>query len=187
MDDFDDGGIQEPSADFPAPDEPPGRNGHDRRFEEARAVRIEDELASRGIALRGRGSERCGPCPRCGGTDRFSIDTKKQVELSRVRGQRPRGDRSLMFFDGSDFVGAVETLAGSPRQAPARARERAQQPKKLYFPYTDEAGIPLSREVRLQYADGRKQPGRRRRTRTGLENGSPARVAWPACAACLLS
>jgi hypothetical protein len=35
--------------------------------------------------------------------------------------------------------------------------QRAQQPKKLYFLYTDEAGIPLSREVRLQYPDGRKK------------------------------
>jgi hypothetical protein len=52
-----------------------------------------------------------------------------------------------------------------------------QQAKKLYFPYTDEAGVALSREVRLQYPDGRKQPGRRRRTRTGLESGSPARAA----------
>jgi hypothetical protein len=46
--------------------------------EQARAVRIEDEIARRGIKLRGR-VDRCGPCPMCGGTDRFAINTRKQV------------------------------------------------------------------------------------------------------------
>jgi hypothetical protein len=39
--------------------------------ERARAVRIEAEIERRGIKLRG-GSERVGPCPKCGGEDRFS-------------------------------------------------------------------------------------------------------------------
>jgi hypothetical protein len=46
---------------------------------EVRSVRIEDELARRGVTLRGRGSERCGPCPQCGGDDRFSVNVKDQV------------------------------------------------------------------------------------------------------------
>jgi hypothetical protein len=46
-------------------------------IESARSVRIEDVVARSGIKLRGR-VDRCGPCPRCGGTDRFSINTKKQ-------------------------------------------------------------------------------------------------------------
>ena len=67
-------GVQEPSACFPAPDEPPPmargngagaclsptefsrHTGHDRHAEDARAVRVEDELARRRITLRGRGS-----------------------------------------------------------------------------------------------------------------------------------
>jgi hypothetical protein len=43
----------------------------------ARAVPIECEIERRGIKLRGR-IDRCGPCPCCGGTDRFSINIKKQ-------------------------------------------------------------------------------------------------------------
>jgi phage/plasmid primase-like uncharacterized protein len=46
---------------------------------QARAVRIEQEIARRGIKLNGRGPERCGPCPKCGGTDRFAINTNKQI------------------------------------------------------------------------------------------------------------
>src|SRR5271169_4124650 len=46
--------------------------------EQARAVPIEDELARRGFHLRGK-IERTGPCPVCGGDDRFSINTEKQV------------------------------------------------------------------------------------------------------------
>jgi hypothetical protein len=40
---------------------------------DARSIRIEDETAKRGIKLRG-GVDRCGPCPQCGGFDRFSIN-----------------------------------------------------------------------------------------------------------------
>src|SRR6516162_4996575 len=46
---------------------------------QARAVRIDDEIARRGIKLNGREPERCGPCPKCGGTDRFAINTNKQI------------------------------------------------------------------------------------------------------------
>jgi hypothetical protein len=42
----------------------------------ARSIPIEHELSRRGVKLRGR-VDRCGPCPNCGGTDRFSINRKK--------------------------------------------------------------------------------------------------------------
>jgi phage/plasmid primase-like uncharacterized protein len=45
----------------------------------AKAVQIEAEIARRGIRLKGKGAERYGPCPVCGGRDRFSINTRKQV------------------------------------------------------------------------------------------------------------
>ena len=47
-------------------------------IERASAVRIEDEIERRGIKLVGR-VDRCGPCPQCGGKDRFSINVRKQV------------------------------------------------------------------------------------------------------------
>ena len=55
-----------------------GSEQWDRWVVKARSVPIEDEIARRGIKLRGR-IERCGPCPKCAGEDRFSINTRKQV------------------------------------------------------------------------------------------------------------
>jgi hypothetical protein len=127
---------------------------------EVRSVRIEDELARRGIKLRGRGSERCGPCPQCGGDDRFSINIKDQVFNCRKCGGKGRGAIDLvMFLDGRDFRGAVETLA---RQA-AQPQATAQQPKKTYFDYHDAQGALVYQVERTDYFDGRKKTFRQRR------------------------
>jgi CHC2 zinc finger len=80
-------------------------------IERARAVRVEDEIERCGIKLRGR-VERVGPCPQCGGRDRFSINVRKQV--FNCRGCNAHGDviALTMFLDGCDFREAIETLAG---------------------------------------------------------------------------
>jgi DNA primase len=82
--------------------------------EQARAVRIEDEIARRGIKLRG-GVDRCGPCPVCGGTDRFSINLKKQV--FNCRGSTGGDVIALVqHLDGVSFLDAVARLAGPAPQ-----------------------------------------------------------------------
>ena len=80
---------------------------------QARAVPIEHELERRGVRLRGR-VDRCGPCPVCGGTDRFSINVQKQVW--NCRGCRLGGDviALVKHLDRTDFVAAVQILAGEP-------------------------------------------------------------------------
>jgi phage/plasmid primase-like uncharacterized protein len=77
---------------------------------QARAVRIDDEIAGRGIKLTGRGLERCGPCPKCGGTDRFAISTSKQIW--NCRGCQRGGDviSLVQHLDGCTFDAAVATL-----------------------------------------------------------------------------
>jgi CHC2 zinc finger len=95
--------------------------------ERARAVRIEDETAKRGIRLNGKAgkNERVGPCPKCGGDDRFAINIKKQV--FNCRGCRARGGDAIalvQFLDGVDFVHAVEALTGEPPPK-ANGKERA--------------------------------------------------------------
>jgi hypothetical protein len=81
----------------------------------ARAVRIEDEIAGRGIKLNGRGPERCGPCPKCGGTDRFAINTSKQIW--NCRGCQRGGDviSLVQLLDGCTFDAAVATLSRQDR------------------------------------------------------------------------
>jgi putative DNA primase/helicase len=84
----------------------------------ARAVPIEHELERRGIRLHGK-IERTGPCPRCGGHDRFSINTRKG--LWNCRGCEVGGDniKFVEHFDGVDFITACMTLAGKPRETKA--------------------------------------------------------------------
>ena len=140
----------------------PGRTGHDRRdcrIDEARSVGIQAELGRRGITLRGRGIDRYGPCPVCGGDDRFSINIKKQVW--NCRGCSTGGDviALVQHIDGSDFKEAVETLAGA---APA-AKERVRQPKKTYFDYHDAHGAVVYQVERTDYFDGRKKTFLQRR------------------------
>jgi hypothetical protein len=81
-------------------------------IERARAIRIEDEIAKRGIRLKGR-IDRSGPCPVCGGTDRFAIHVRKQKWLCRGCGKGGGDAISLVqFIDGIAFAEAVELLAG---------------------------------------------------------------------------
>jgi hypothetical protein len=78
----------------------------------ARGVPLQTEAARRGLVLKRHGNELIGPCPQCGGTDRFAINTTKRLWLCR------RCDRGgdvvdlVRFLDGCDFRAAIRTLAG---------------------------------------------------------------------------
>jgi DNA primase len=78
----------------------------------ARSMRIEREIERRGIKLERMGNELIGPCPKCGGVDRFAANLKKQVWNCR-QGEKG-GDviALVMHLDNSDFSAACETLAG---------------------------------------------------------------------------
>jgi putative DNA primase/helicase len=90
----------------------------DALIAKAHAVPIEREIARRRINLRGR-VDRCGPCPRCGGRDRFSINTVKGV--FNCRGCGVGGDiiALVQHLDGCDFQTAVRKLAGEHPPTPA--------------------------------------------------------------------
>ena len=77
---------------------------------QARAVPIEDEIAGRRITLNGRGAERFGPCPKCGGTDRFAINISKQIW--NCRGCQRGGDviSLVQHLDECTFDAAVSAL-----------------------------------------------------------------------------
>jgi hypothetical protein len=79
-------------------------------IDRAKAVRIEAELKHRGITLDGsaRKAEWAGACPICGGTDRFSINTKKQVFFCRGCSAKGKGAIDLTkWLDDCDFTTAV--------------------------------------------------------------------------------
>ena len=60
-----------------------------------------------------RGIDRAGPCPNCGGTDRFAIHTRKNTFLCRRCGISGVGVIDLvMATDGVEFVPACEIITG---------------------------------------------------------------------------
>jgi putative DNA primase/helicase len=73
--------------------------------------------------------ERCGPCPVCGGVDRFSINFKKQVWHCRGCGKGGDVISLVQHAEGTTFAEAVASLAGeewrklaSAPRAPDRRR-----------------------------------------------------------------
>jgi hypothetical protein len=82
-------------------------------------VLIEDEIARRGLQLRGRGPERYGSCPVCGGRDRFSINIRKQIFHCRVCAAGGDVIALVQHIDGCDFRTAVRTLGIEERPSPA--------------------------------------------------------------------
>jgi phage/plasmid primase-like uncharacterized protein len=80
---------------------------------DAKAMPIEEWLASTGHHLKRQGRELVGPCPVCGGTDRFAVNAPKQ--LWNCRGCAKGGDliALVQHIDGIDFMTAIETLTGN--------------------------------------------------------------------------
>jgi len=121
----------------------------------ARAVRIENEVARRGINLRIQGAEHVGPCPHCGGDDRFAINSDKQV--FNCRGCGARGDVIALveFLDGCDFKAACTTLTGEPPpKAKSNGRDRDASARKLIvaeFSYYDESGALAFAVERIEF------------------------------------
>ena len=121
-------------------------------IERARAVPIEDELARRGIKLDGK-VERAGPCPKCGGDDRFSINTAKQV--FNCRQCHGRGDviDFVQWLDGVEFLEACTTLAGPPPATNGKDTTAA-APREILvdkYTYRDESGAVLFAVGRYEY------------------------------------
>jgi DNA primase len=96
----------------------------------ARDVPIEHAAGNRQLTLR-RASrvEWHGPCPLCGGTDRFFINVRKQCFY--CRGCDRGGDviAFVQFFDRCDFIEACKRLSREP-PPPASMVEEARRRKQ---------------------------------------------------------
>jgi CHC2 zinc finger len=83
--------------------------------DKAKAVTLDTVLSKRSIKLTERHGELVGPCPICGGDDRFAVHVKKGVFNCRGCGKGGGGAIDLvMFLDKANFEQAVETITGSP-------------------------------------------------------------------------
>jgi hypothetical protein len=139
----------------------------------ARAIHIEDELARRNIRLNGKTNERSGPCPKCGGNDRFSAHLGKQVFNCRGCGAKGHGAIDLvMFLDDCAFPAAVGTLTGE-------RLERAAESKQS-FDYHDENGRLLYQVERIDL-NGFKDGKRNKKFIQRRPNGNGGWIDGPGC------
>lgn len=109
----------------------------DPRVDLARARPLADAVSMLTLeGLRKFGAELVGPCPDCGGDDRFSLNPQKGVWRCRICS--PRGGDAIALVQlamGLDFMGAVGFLEGEPgveidpkeveRREKARAADKA--------------------------------------------------------------
>jgi putative DNA primase/helicase len=86
----------------------------------ARDTPIEQVLGSHISRLKRQGRELVGPCPMCGGTDRFAFHLVEQVWNCRRCGTGGRVVDLAMAMRGCDFRAAVQWLAGETAAAPLR-------------------------------------------------------------------
>ena len=103
----------------------------------ARSVPIEAEMARRGYQLKRSGADLAGSCPVCGGTDRFVITPKKRVWCCRQCARGGDVIALVQHLDGSEFLDAVQMLAGarptrqmSGQEELARIKERERQSRE---------------------------------------------------------
>src|SRR5262245_57872445 len=99
-------------------------------IDRARLVKVEAVLAERGVlkSLKGRNGKLAGPCPICGGHDRFGVDLRRGLFNCRAC-QRGGGDaiELVRFIEGCDFLTAVEILAGEPPTGQVESDEQRRE------------------------------------------------------------
>ncbi len=81
--------------------------------EQARAADLRPLLGAHASKLKKQGAELVGPCPRCGGRDRFNVNVRKRLWRCRVCGQGGDAIDLVTFLDGCGFREAFESIRGS--------------------------------------------------------------------------
>ena len=127
---------------------------------EARSVDVASELMRRGINLARTGEGYEGPCPSCGGVDRFSINLRKQVFNCRgAEGNDVIG--MVMHLDGATFTQACATLTGRPAPSGTAAPLTESQPNEV-----------ARRQLEAQRQAARREADERRRRERDLQNAT---------------
>lgn len=97
---------------------------------EAAARTCASWAAERGWTLARAGAELVGPCPVCGGTDRFAIHTAKNVWQCRKCGVGGDVIFLVQHTEGCSFVEACEKLAGRRASDPVDPKRAEELQKK---------------------------------------------------------
>lgn len=98
----------------------------------ARTRDIHDVAVEHGAHLHREGHEWIGPCPICGGRDRFAVNPQKRIFNCRGSGEGTYGAGDsinlVMHVVGCDFIEAVERITGTSR--PDRTRDESAEDRK---------------------------------------------------------
>jgi phage/plasmid primase-like uncharacterized protein len=101
-------------------------------IEVAKTRDIMDVAVEFGAHLKREGHEWIGPCPICGGKDRFAVNPQKRIFNCRGAGEGTHGAGDLInlvqHVVGCDFVEAVERINHTPR--PDRSRDESAEDRK---------------------------------------------------------
>lgn len=146
--------------------------------DEALQVRCADYANQQGWRLVRSGGELIGPCPKCGGSDRFSINPAKNVWNCRQCGVGGDVIYLVCHMEDLKFVPACERLTGrsvaqpvDPERAAQMARERRRQEEqreaeaaqyrekaradaKKVWDHSEPAGAAVASYLRLRGLDG---------------------------------
>ena len=116
----------------------------------AKAVDIGAVISARGIKLKRSGKELIGPCPKCGGDDRFGVSLTERVFNCRRCGTAGDVIDLVKFLDGCDFERAVETLAREEKPSPTNGRGGGLGTIAETYDYTDKDGKARFQVVRYK-------------------------------------
>jgi hypothetical protein len=130
----------------------------DDRIARAKVIPIDKYLEKRGIKLWRDGKWRIGPCPICGGHDRFFI--KMQENVCGCRGCDVKGDIIDLYckmHPGCSLSDALDALVGpavqpSGHKTASKPRPDLSHPGAV-FEYRDSDGVILYRNVRYSMVD----------------------------------
>lgn len=107
-------------------------------------------LQARGHKLKRVGSEWIGPCPRCGGRDRFSINPRERVFNCRSYGGGNYID-AVMHIEDCEFRRAGELLTGEPMPTLGKRKKseaKPAEPRTSPPPRSDDSESRRSQRVR---------------------------------------
>jgi AAA domain len=126
----------------------------DAWFAQARAVPLEQIIQQRNIKLKRQGVELIGPCPKCGGEDRFGVSLREQLYNCRKCGAKGHGGIDFVaWLDGTEPIPAAEYLNGEPPPK-ANGKDHTPEPRKVRaarFLYPDENGETLFGVSRVEF------------------------------------
>jgi hypothetical protein len=97
-------------------------------LERARGANILSVAERLGVRLKKAGGELLGPCPRCGGRDRFAVNPRKGVFNCRGCGVGGDAIRLVAHVTGSSFAETIEFIAGASTMNVGRGGQAAAQP-----------------------------------------------------------